>query len=232
MEFASKVSHELRTPLTVIKESIGILLDGVAGPVSAAQKEYLQVARNNVDRLVRLINDVLDFQKIEAGQRETRLSPCGVNQWVQGVLPELTALGKQKGLEVAAVLSEGLPEVPLDKEWMTRVLVNLVGNAVKFSEKGKVTLRTDRFGNGVRVSVQDEGVGIRAEDIPKLFQQFVRLQYPGVQKSAGSGLGLAICRKIVEAHRGKIGVESVYGKGSTFWFLLPMGGDPEVDGLR
>ncbi len=221
-EFTSMVSHELRTPLTVIKEGIGIVLDGVEGPVPAGQRGYLQAARDNVNRLARLINDVLDFQKLEAGQMEYGFSSCDVNKLVWETLPDLASLAKQKGLEIATALSEGLPEVPLDKDRMTQVLVNLVSNAVKFTSSGKITLRTERQDNVIRVSVQDEGVGIKPEDLPKLFQSFSQIPIQGARKTGGTGLGLAISKKIVEMHGGKIGVDSVFGKGSTFHFVLPI----------
>ena len=222
LEFTSMVSHELRTPLTVIKEGIAIVLDGSMGPIRPEQREYLQAAQNNVDRLARLINDVLDYQKFEAGQMQLRSEECDLNALVREALNGFAALAEQKGLKLASQLAEGLPKVPFDKDKITQVLTNLINNAIKFSSKGKITVRTERLDNTLRVSVQDEGIGIRAEDLPKLFQSFSQIPVEGGRRVGGTGLGLVICKKIVEMHRGKIGVDSVYGKGSTFFFSLPI----------
>ena len=216
------VSHELRTPLTVIKEGIAIILDGSMGPVKPEQKPYLEAAQNNVNRLTRLINDVLDYQKLEAGQVELRSRPGDINAVALGVIHEFSAVVEKKGLKVISELGEGLSKISFDQDGITQVLINLVNNAIKFSSKGNLTLRTERSKNVIRVSVQDEGVGIRMEDIPKLFKNFSQIPIDGDRKIGGTGLGLAICKKIVEMHRGKIGVESVYGKGSTFFFFLPV----------
>lgn len=222
LEFTSMVSHELRTPLTVIKEGIGIVLDGSMGPIKPEQQEYLKAAQNNVNRLARLINDVLDYQKLEAGQMELRSEPNDLNAVALEVVKGFAALGEQKGLKVVSDLAQGLPRIPFDKDKITQVLVNFLSNAIKFSRKGAITLRTERLDNAIRVSVQDEGIGVRSQDLPKLFQNFSQIPIEGARKTGGTGLGLAICKKIVELHRGRIGVDSVYGKGSTLWFLLPI----------
>ena len=125
-------------------------------------------------------------------------------------------------MKVVSELTEGLSGIPFDKDKIIQVLVNLLNNAIKFSSKGTITMRTQRQDNTVRVSVQDEGIGIRTEDLPRLFQSFSQIAIDGARKAGGTGLGLAICKKIVELHRGKIGVDSVYGKGATLWFLLPV----------
>ena len=222
LEFTSMVSHELRTPLTVIKEGIAIVLDGSVGPIPPVQRELLQAAQNNVDRLARLINDILDYQKLEAGQMELRRSDQDVNDIVLEALRGFLIKVEQKGLSLVPELASGLLPISCDRDKITQVLVNLVNNAIKFSDKGKITVRTERLDNTLRVSVQDEGIGVRAEDLSKLFQSFSQIPVDGIRKVGGTGLGLAICKKIVEMHRGKIDADSVYGKGSTFFFLLPI----------
>lgn len=222
-EFTSMVSHEFRTPLTVIKEGIGIVSDQSSGPLNPAQIDYLQTAQRNVDRLARLINDVLDFQRLETGEVEAHLTDQDINALVQESLKDLEALAQKKRLRLVTELAEGLPKISLDKDRIIQVLVNLVSNAVKFTEAGKgISVRTKRQDNVIRIDIQDEGIGIKAEDLPKLFQSFSQIPVQGTRRAGGSGLGLAISKKIVEMHQGKIGVGSVYGKGSTFFFLLPI----------
>ena len=221
-EFTSMVSHELRTPMTVIKEGISMVLEQAAESLSPLHRDYLETTQRNVDRLARLINDVLDFQKLESGQMEFRRDGYDVNAVIQESLADWTALAQPKGLELVTALIPGLPKVPFDKDKITQVLTNLVSNAVKFTPKGKIAIRTEWLDNAVKVSVQDDGIGIKPEDLPKLFQSFSQIPFQGARKPGGTGLGLAISKKIVEMHRGKIGVDSVVGQGSTFYFLLPI----------
>lgn len=221
-EFTSMVSHELRTPMTVIKEGIGLVLEQAAESLSPTHRDYLETARRNVDRLARLINDVLDFQRLESGQIELCRDEYDVNAVLRESLSSLAALTQPKGLELVTELIPGLPKVPFDKDKITQVFMNLVSNAAKFTDKGKITIRTERLDNAIKVSVQDEGIGIRPEDLPKLFKSFSQIPVQGARKPGGTGLGLAISNKIMEMHGGKIGVDSVVGQGSTFYFLLPI----------
>ena len=131
-------------------------------------------------------------------------------------------IAKNKGLDLEVDLEEGLQELFLDRDKIEQVLSNLLGNAIKVTEKGKVTLRSRRLGYNIRVSVEDQGPGIKSEDIPKLFQAFSQLTLGSERKIGSTGLGLAISKQIIEKHHGKIGVESIYGSGSTFYFLLPI----------
>ncbi len=221
-EFTSMVSHELRTPMTVIKEGVGMVLEQAAESLSPTHRDYLETAQRNVDRLARLINEVLDYQRLESGQTEFRREELDLNAAIQECLPSVSSLVRQKGLELVTALSPGLPEVPCDKDKIMQVLVNLVSNAVTFTSKGKIAIRTERLDNAIKVSVQDDGIGVQPEDLPKLFQSFSQIPIQGARKTGGTGLGLAISKKIVEMHHGKIGVDSVYGHGSTFYFLLPI----------
>ncbi|OGQ22994.1 MAG: hypothetical protein A3I05_07175 [Deltaproteobacteria bacterium RIFCSPLOWO2_02_FULL_44_10] len=221
-EFTSMVSHELRTPLTVIKEGMSMVVDETAGPLTASQKECLEAADRNIERLTRLINDVLDYQKLEAGEISLHVGEYHINELIEQMLPEIHSLAHRKNLLIVTKFAEQLPSLVLDRDKIVQVVLNFVSNAVKFSEKGTITLQTERTNNHIRVAVCDEGIGIPQEDISKLFQSFVQLTHSGGRKTGGSGLGLAICRKILEMHHGQIGVESVYGHGSTFWFLLPI----------
>jgi PAS domain S-box-containing protein len=217
-QFTSMVSHELRTPLAAIKEGIGIVLDGLVGEVSSEQKRLLGTAKTNVDRLARLINEILDFQALVSGKVEYKLQETDINEAVQRVYEVMNSLAKEKNLDFLLRLEENLPKIRIDRDKIIQVLTNLVNNALKFTEKGGITITTGRGDNFIQVSVKDTGLGIKKEDFPKLFQQFAQLE----RRTGGSGLGLAICKEIIEAQRGKIWVESEFGKGSTFHFVLPI----------
>lgn len=221
-EFVSMVSHELRTPLTVIKESLAIVQDGSVGTVSSEQKDFLETARKNVERLSRLINDVLDFQKLESGHLELNRNEVDINAVAKETVQDFALVAQNKGLNLSLQADSSLPEINADHDKITQVLGNLINNAIKFSEKGTITVKTVKNKDRIRVSVQDEGPGIREEDIPRLFQSFSQIQTTGAENTGGTGLGLVISKKIIEAHRGEIGVESVYGQGSTFYFTLPV----------
>jgi len=220
-KFVSTVSHELRTPLTAIKEGITIVLDGTAGPTNTQQEEFLTIAKRNVDRLARLVNDILDFQKIQFGKFEFVFKEGNINDMIRDVFITMEPVFSEKGLDLRCELAEKLPDVRYDKDRITQVLTNLVNNAFKFTEKGKVILRSYIDGNCVGVSVSDTGPGIPANDMERLFTSFSQLDNVR-DKKGSSGLGLAISKEIIEKHRGKIWVESEPGKGSTFSFLLPI----------
>ncbi len=222
-EFTSTVSHELRTPLTAIKESINIVLDGTAGAITEEQKDFLSMSKRNVDRLARLINDVLDFQKLESGKMTFSFEENDINEVVEETRQAMSSVAKTKGLELGLGLDSTLPRVKFDKDKITQVMANLVSNAIKFTDKGSVKIFTSREEGFVMVSVRDTGPGIRKEDMPKLFQQFAQLENGLTRKTGGTGLGLAISREIVMRHNGKIWAESEYGKGASFNFTLPVG---------
>ncbi len=221
-DFTSTVSHELRTPLTAIKEGIGIVLDGTAGDINAEQKDFLNLAKRNVDRLTRLINDVLDLQKIEAGRMVFDLSENDINEVVREVRRSMLTLVEKKGLDFVLNLEENLPKAKFDRDKIVQVLVNLVNNAIKFTEKGGITITTGQGNNVIQVSVRDTGLGIEEKNIPKLFQQFEQLEKGGNRRTGGTGLGLAISKEIIQRHSGKIWAESEIGKGTRFYFVLPI----------
>ncbi|MFH1413729.1 MAG: ATP-binding protein [Candidatus Omnitrophota bacterium] len=219
-DFVSMVSHELRTPLTAIKEGIGIVLDGETGLINEEQEDFLNTAKRNVDRLTRIINDVLDFQKIESGRMEFETKANDINEVVREIDKTMGQLAKNKGLDFKIELKEDLPKIEFDIGKITQVLVNLVGNAIKFTDRGGITITTDRKDNAVCISVHDTGLGIAEIEKPRLFQPFEQL---GKERmTGGTGLGLVISKQIIEQHKGKIWSESKFGKGSTFCFVLPI----------
>ena len=217
--FVSMVSHELRTPLTAIKMGIDILMVGEAGTVTPEQKEWLEMAQRNVERLTRLINHVLDFQKLDAEKMPTDYKVQDMNELVRELEMTLRALAHHKNLAFTFELEEGLAKVSFDREKISEVLMNLVANAVKFTDQGKILLKTGKKEDGVEVSVSDTGIGIRSQDMPKLFTHFTQL-HGDHGKTGGTGLGLAISKKIIDQHGGVIGARSEHGKGSTFYFRL------------
>lgn len=221
-DFTSTVSHELRTPLTAIRESIAIVLDGSAGAINAEQKDFLNTAKRNVDRLARLINDVLDLQKLGSGKMTFDIRENDINEVINEVRQTMRSLMEQKGLDFILQLDESLPRVKFDRDKIIQVLTNLVNNAIKFTERGSISIVTNRSDNGIQVSVQDTGPGIKKEDIPRLFQQFEQLEKGDNRKTGGTGLGLAISKEIIQRHGGRIWAAAELGKGTAFCFILPV----------
>ena len=221
-QFVSVVSHELRTPLTAMKESVAIILDGEAGKIEDKQRKFLDIVKRNIDRLTRLINDVLDFQKIKSGRMKFDMLENDINEVVREVELTMLASAKGKGLNLVTDCDRTLPKVRFDRNKIIQVLINLIDNAIKFSQRGCITITTAKSDNTVRVSIQDTGSGIEKEDIPKLFHEFEQLSNVNNRKTGGTGLGLAISLEIVEKHSGKIWAESEPGKGTTFNFVLPV----------
>jgi len=221
-EFTSMVSHELRTPLTAIKEGIAIVLDGSAGQVNDQQKEFLEMAKKNVDRLKRLIDDVLDFSKLESKRLEFKMRQSNINEVIKDVEKTQRVVAEAKSLYLKTELEPDMPLIEFDPDRINQVLANLVSNAIKFTETGGVTISStkDESQNVIEVCVRDTGGGMREEDLPKLFQKFQQLGGLNQRKTGGTGLGLAISKEIIEQHRGHIWAESEYGKGSAFEFTL------------
>lgn len=221
-DLISMVSHELRTPLHSIREGISILLDGLVGEISEDQRDILMTNMLSLDRLARLVNSFLDFQRLEAGVVEFDFKNHDMNDLVRKAVREIETLIKAKGLELEIDTSEKLPLIRCDADRTILVLMNLLGNAVKFTSQGFIRVRTSAAGNSVKVEVQDTGVGIKEEEIPRLFQKFGQLESGKMIAPAGTGLGLAISRKIIEAQQGVLTVESRYNQGSTFSFTVPL----------
>jgi signal transduction histidine kinase len=216
--FTSMVSHELRTPLSALKESVSLVSEGVVGEVNEEQKSFLDIAKSNVDRLARLINQVLDFQTLESGKMVFNMQENEINEVVREVRQSMVSLAEKKNLQFSLELSENLPKVRFDRDKINQVLTNLVGNSIKLTEKGSITIATGIGDNIIHVWVKDTGPGIKEEDMPRLFQQYEQLE----RKVGGTGLGLAISLEIIKAHGGKIWAESKFSEGTTFHFVLPI----------
>jgi signal transduction histidine kinase len=221
-QFISTVSHELRTPLTSTKEGVAIVLDGVAGEINEKQKHFLDLASRNISRLAALINDVLDFQKLDAGKMKLNLQENDFRQVAEEIYETMTLPAKNKGLELSLELDENLPKVTFDRDRIIQVLINLVSNAIKFTpQAGQVRLSFQKQNDEIVIRVSDTGMGIPKEELPKIFERFYRVQWPG-KEIKGTGLGLAIVKKIAILHGGRIEVESELDHGSTFSVFLPL----------
>jgi len=224
-EFYSTVSHELRSPLTSIRGSLGLIEGGLVGDVSDKARTFVTIARAESDRLIRLINNILDLRKIEAGKLELRLSDIAVTDLVDGVLGALQGMAAEKNIELLVPDKIDLA-ITVDKDLISQVLTNLISNAVKFSPTAaKVIVHLKEENTGfLRIAVEDFGPGIPASQAHKLFGKFQQVDSSDTRSQGGTGLGLAISKAIVEQHGGIIGFDSVEGHGATFWFKLPVPG--------
>lgn len=219
-DFISMVSHELRTPLAIIKEGISIILDKALGDINEEQSKYLGMAKDSVDRLGRLINSVLDYQKLESGKMEFKMEERDINAVIRDVAGKMMLLFEKKGLVFDLRLCDDLSCAGFDRDKIIQVLINLLNNALKFTEKGGVIISTSKKDDFIQVMVRDTGIGIKEGCLRKLFQEFTQLE----RGKDGTGLGLSICKKIIEAHKGKIWAESSLGDeaGTFFYFTLPI----------
>lgn len=219
-DFIATVSHELRTPLTSIHGSLGLLASGVMGDLPREAKAMVGVAQRNSVRLLALMNDILDFEKLESGEIEMHLVSTPVMGIIERTIEMIRPLAAQDGVGIEVTGADG--KVCGDETRLGQVVANFLSNAVKYSPRdGLVTVAVATAGEVLEVRVQDRGRGISAELQKKLFQRFQRADSSDARTRPGAGLGLAICKAIVEQHGGTIGVESREGEGSTFWFRVP-----------
>jgi len=221
-QFLANMSHELRTPLNAILGYTELMADGAYGEPSEKMLGILKRLEANGRHLLGLINDVLDLSKIEAGQLALELSDYCVQDIAQTVRSTLEPLAADKKLAFKLELAPDLPPGHGDGRRLTQVLINLVGNAIKFTDAGEVAIKAEANNGSFHVSVRDTGPGISAADQTRLFQEFQQADNAITRKKGGTGLGLAISKRIVEMHGGRIWVESQPGQGSTFAFTLPI----------
>lgn len=221
-DFVANVSHELRSPLAAIQKNLSIILDQSAGAVSDQQKEFLSLAKNSTERLTRLINDLLDLAKIEAGKMELKKSRTNLTELVRNAAATFTGWFREKNVACRLELPEQDLELELDADKITQVLNNLLSNALKFTPaKGEIRITLSAADSLIAVSVQDTGMGIEPKDQQRIFSKFEQVAGKHPNGVTGTGLGLPLAKEIVEKHGGQIRVESAPGKGSTFTFTLP-----------
>jgi len=221
-DFFSSVAHELRNPLSSIKMGIGLLLGGTEGPITEGQKELLALIDGESDRLIKLINSLLDLAKMEAGMMTYHFEQKDLAPLIDQVIKEMRPLVETKKISLESKMTEELPILKIDPERILQVLRNIIGNAVKFTPHGGyVKVSTRPVDHGVEVAVADTGPGIPGEHLSTIFEKFRQAPHQGLNQYRGTGLGLAIAKQIVNHHGGKIWAESEAGRGSTFIFVLP-----------
>jgi PAS domain S-box-containing protein len=226
-QFLANMSHELRTPLNSIIGFSRVIIKGIDGPVTELQQQDLTAIYNSGQHLLGLINDILDLSKIEAGKMELAFDEVNIVDVTNSVLSSMTGLIKDKPIQMKRIIEPNLPTVRADAIRIRQVIINLLSNAAKFTDEGdivvEVGLKPGSSGrNEMRISVTDTGPGISKQDQTKLFQPFSQVDDSPTRKTGGTGLGLSICQHIVNMHGGKIWIESDIGKGSTFYFTLPL----------
>lgn len=228
-ELVSIVSHELRTPLTSIRGALALLGGGVAGSMPAQALAMIEIASKNCERLIRLLNDMLDAERLEAGKLSIRLAPLDLVPIVEQAIEANRPFAAGLGVEIKLASALAAVTVRADADRLTQVLTNLLSNAAKFSPAGEtVVVSLERCGDHVRIAVSDHGPGIPADFQPQIFQRFAQARSTNARVPGGSGLGLSITRAIVEQHEGRIGFRSDPGAGSTFFVELPLLAPPSA----
>ncbi|TMD85704.1 MAG: GAF domain-containing protein [Chloroflexi bacterium] len=227
-EFLANMSHELRTPLNSILGFSQLLLEGDGGVLSGDQRQDVDIITQNGQHLLALINDLLDISKLEAGKAQLHRGEVEVEPLILECVESVSSLAKTKKLDLSVSVSAEVGRVFADGPKLKQVLLNLLGNAIKFTETGSVRVTAERQGAELRVSVRDTGIGVPVEDTERIFESFTQGKSGISGKYQGTGLGLAICRQLVEMHGGRISVKSTPGQGSTFSFTIPQRALPDA----
>jgi len=227
-EFLANMSHELRTPLNSILGFSQLLLEGDGGALTGDQRQDVDIIAQNGQHLLALINDLLDISRLEAGKAQLHRGEVEVEPLISECVDSISSLAKTKKLDLTASVSAEVGRVFADGPKLKQVLLNLLGNAIKFTETGSVRVTAERQGAELRVSVRDTGIGVPAEDTERIFESFQQGKSGMTGKYQGTGLGLAISRQLVEMHGGKIWVKSMTGQGSTFTFTIPQRALPDA----
>ena len=222
--FLANMSHELRTPLNSIIGYTELLLDRIDGDITVEQENSLTKVHNNAKNLLNLINEILDMSRIESGRVELDLREIDVRDIIQTTVSSLEPMINKKALIISTDFDENLPLAYADPDRVRQVITNLLSNAIKFTSEGQIILsaRHSPKTQGIEICVSDTGMGIREEDLGKLFDMFTPLDISATRPHGGVGLGLSICKRLVEMQNGNIWVESKYGEGSKFYFTLPL----------
>jgi signal transduction histidine kinase len=229
-EFLATISHELRTPLNSVLGYSEIILEGIDGPIGAEAEEDVRAIHENGQHLLKLINDVLDLAKIEAGRMTLDLEDVPLPPLLEKIRSANAGLLAGKPLTFIMSVPEDLPAVEADPLRLQQVLNNLISNAVKFTPQGTIRVAAWRENGNVAISIADTGIGIAPDDVPSIFEKFRQLDGSYTRRANGTGLGLAITNHLVQMHGGSIGVESELGKGTTFVVRLPVGHADQDEG--
>jgi signal transduction histidine kinase len=227
--FLASMSHELRTPLNSIIGFTGILLQGLVGDLNPEQDKQLHMVQNSAKHLLELINDVLDISKIEAEQMNIFIEEFDLHALIERVVRSITPLADRKNLPLRVEISPEISQISSDRRRVEQILINLLNNAIKFTEQGEVRLVCEVRDSFIETHIIDTGIGIKDEDLKLLFKPFQQVNTGLSRQYEGTGLGLAICRRLVKKLGGEISVESEWGKGSTFSFSLPLNKQEDND---
>ncbi|KMK77938.1 cell wall metabolism sensor histidine kinase WalK [Alkalihalobacillus pseudalcaliphilus] len=220
-EFVANVSHELRTPLTTMKSYLEALEDGAIEDQELGRR-FLGVTQNETERMIRLVNDLLQLSKIDSRDYKLNLTTVDFGLYLHEVVDRFDMIAVNKNIHFTREITPKNTYVKMDRDKLTQVIDNIISNAMKYSpEGGNVTIRMEHYGKQIRVSIQDQGMGIPRESQQKIFDRFYRVDKARARSIGGTGLGLAIAKELVQAHSGEIWVESMYGKGTTIFFTLP-----------
>jgi signal transduction histidine kinase len=231
-EFVATISHELRTPLNTIIGFAKFMLNGGTGPLNDMQRTDLSAIYSSGQHLLDLVNDILDLSKIEAGKITLEKQSLDFRELSVGIMSSAIALVGERPIQLREEIADNLPKIFADRQRVRQVILNLISNATKFTERGTIILRampiTEKGEPYILCAVEDTGIGIREKDIPTVFEAFRQVDSSSARRAQGTGLGLPISRRLVELHGGRMWVESEYGVGSTFYFTLPACGDGDV----
>jgi two-component system phosphate regulon sensor histidine kinase PhoR len=221
-EFIAMVAHELRAPIATVEQQLTVILGGMAGDLNEKQDQLMNRARERTRGVLTLINDLLDLSKIEAGKMVQYKEPLNLADVINRVVEMMKPDAQQKNIEIDFLPPAAIPTIQADRNSMEGIFTNLISNALKYTlAGGKVAIHLDDDDGFVRVSVADTGIGIKGDDLPRIFDKFYRVKSSETRQIVGTGLGLSIVKSIVDAHMGTIAVESTEGKGTTFSILLP-----------
>ncbi len=232
-EFISVVSHELRTPLSSVLGYAEFLEDELSGPLNSDQKAFVSHIQDGTRRLQRLVDDLLDFSALEGGSLRLEHRSVNVKEKISTALESMRPQAQKAGITLVEAVPPGPIPMLLDPGRLEQVLINLIGNAIKFTPAGgTITVRVSSLPQELRVEVADTGIGIPAAQMHRIFERFFQVDSSNTRERNGVGLGLAISKAIVEAHGGRIGCHSQEGRGSTFWFSLPLSGTPDARQLE
>ncbi len=221
-DFVNMVAHELRSPLVSIRQLDSVLLEGMAGPLLEKQQDFLGRGIKKIDALLKLINDLLDIAKIESGKAVRHQVPIDIGQVIEDMIVLMEPRASEQDIKLSYSCKD-LKPVKADPKSIEEIFNNLITNAINYSpDAGQVVVSAEGLGEYIEIKVMDTGVGIPAEELPKIFDKFYRVKHPKTRQVMGTGLGLAIVKGVVEAHHGTIEVESTLGKGTVFRILLPV----------
>ncbi len=221
-QFLANVNHELRTPVSAIIASARLVLRRTEGQMPQLERENLQGLLGSAQHLLGLINSLLDLSKIEAGRMELRVEPVQVEELIQGTLSSIEPTLKQDHVRLVRDIAPGIPTLNTDRDKLRQIILNLLGNAVKFTEEGEIKVSASQQNGSFRLAVADTGIGIENGELDHIFEEFRQGEMSGNMNYGGTGLGLAIVKRFVNLLGGEIGVDSEVGKGSTFTVTLPL----------